>query len=326
MIDFIKEYSELDKLELKGNDKKIPKVIYRTSAYELNLIPYTIADLYRKEKELNKEYEHIYFSDSDCESFILSNYGEHIRNLYLKLIPTAFRADFFRYLLLYKNGGIYMDCTQQSLMPMDNIIKDYKEVYVSDFYTVNEQLPRCALYQAFIATVSGTKLLELAIETCIEHIETEYYGGHTLDITGPAMLGRAFRELKIDGLSGDEHIEASKINNDFYIYNFDKNKYGEYIVNEQTKEYLLKNKIDNHYNLTYNGKNNDKRYPHLWENRMVYDSQKNERDIQIHNLYKEILKRNPDSVGFEFYSKSNYSIDEIKHFMLISNEYKEKSI
>jgi hypothetical protein len=69
----------------------------------------------------------------------------------------------------------------------------------------------------------------------------------------------------------DEYINAGKISDDFYIYNFDKVKYGEYIVNPETDELLLKNKLDYHYKLTYNN-NKNKRYPYLYENKMVYDT------------------------------------------------------
>jgi hypothetical protein len=145
-----------------------------------------------------------------------------------------------------------MDFTMHSLMPMDYIIKDYKEIYVSDFYTVNEIIPKCALYQAFIATKKGTKILECAIESCIENIENEFYGTHTLDITGPSMLGKVFRKLNINGMAQDEeYIEAGKINDNFCIYNFDKFKYGEFVVDEDNQEFLLKNKLDYHYQITY---------------------------------------------------------------------------
>ena len=120
----IKESFELFKIKLDDSEKKIPKIIYRTSGYDIMCLPRLIWDLYTKEKEINPNYEHIYFDDWQCEAFILTTYGSYVRDLYLKLIPSAFRADFFRYLLLYDKGGIYMDFTQHSLTPMDNIIKD----------------------------------------------------------------------------------------------------------------------------------------------------------------------------------------------------------
>jgi len=324
--DFIKESYELPKLDFKNNDKIIPKVIYRTSAHDLMALPHLVWDLYRKEKILNPNYEYIYFDDFQCESFILYHYGSYIRDLYIKLVPTAYRADFFRYLLLFEKGGIYMDFTQHSLYPMDYIIKDYKEVYVSDFYTVNEKVPKVALYQAFIATVKGSKLLELAINMCIENIEKEFYGTHALDITGPSLLGKAFRSLKIDGLESDEYISAGKINDDFYILNFDKDKYGEFIVNEDTKEFLLKNKIDYHYKVTYSGSNKDKRYPHLWDSRMVYQHNENLRAEQIKRLYLDILGRNADEEGLNMYDKSDYTIEELRSLFLSSQEYKNKNL
>ena len=269
---FIKESYELHKCNLVDNDIKIPKIIYRTSPYDIYVLPHMIWELYKNEKSINPDYEYIYFDDFQCEAFILTFYGSHIRDLYLKLVPTAFRSDFFRYLLLFEKGGIYMDFTQNSLKPMDYIIKDYKEVYVSDYYTYNDETPKVALYNAFIATIKGTKLLETAINMCIENIENEFYGRHTLDITGPALLGKAYRSLSLDNKVGDEYITAGKVNDDFYILNFDKAKYGEFIVNEDTEEILLKNKMDYHYRILYNSNNKGKRYPELYEKRMVYDN------------------------------------------------------
>jgi hypothetical protein len=48
MNHIIKDASEINKINFESNDNKIPKVIYRTSKYDLMHLPYNIGELYRK--------------------------------------------------------------------------------------------------------------------------------------------------------------------------------------------------------------------------------------------------------------------------------------
>ena len=52
---------------------------------------------------------HYLFCDSDCRSFIAREYPPDVVMAYDRLIPTAFKADLWRYCVLYKYGGVYLD-------------------------------------------------------------------------------------------------------------------------------------------------------------------------------------------------------------------------
>ena len=52
---------------------------------------------------------HYLFCDSDCRSFIAREYPPDVLMAYDRLIPTAFKADLWRYCVLYKYGGGYLD-------------------------------------------------------------------------------------------------------------------------------------------------------------------------------------------------------------------------
>ena len=52
---------------------------------------------------------HYLFHDQDCRSFIESEYPPDVLMAYDRLIPTAFKADLWRYCVLYKYGGAYLD-------------------------------------------------------------------------------------------------------------------------------------------------------------------------------------------------------------------------
>ena len=70
-------------------------------------------------RELNPEYEITVVDNKFIEPFIRENYGDIVWNYYLRIDPSygAVRADFLRYLILYKEGGIYTDLKVSASKP-----------------------------------------------------------------------------------------------------------------------------------------------------------------------------------------------------------------
>ena len=52
---------------------------------------------------------HYLFHDAACRDFIAQEYPPDVLIAYDRLIPTAFKADLWRYCVLYKYGGVYLD-------------------------------------------------------------------------------------------------------------------------------------------------------------------------------------------------------------------------
>ena len=52
---------------------------------------------------------HYLYNDDDCRAFIQKEYPPDVLFAYDRLIPTAFKADLWRYCVLYKYGGVYLD-------------------------------------------------------------------------------------------------------------------------------------------------------------------------------------------------------------------------
>ena len=57
-------------------------------------------------KTNNPKFNYQLFDDTDCCNFIQKNYGNDVLNAYNTLIPGAYKADLWRYCVLYKLGGI----------------------------------------------------------------------------------------------------------------------------------------------------------------------------------------------------------------------------
>ena len=157
---------------------KIPKKIYQSS------------ELVDETKKLNPEYEYQLYDDKDCGDFILKHFGQSYLNAFDVLIPGAFKCDFWRYCILYIQGGVYMDIDMVPLVPFMEIISENDEfVSVVDFkYPL---VPPCGIFQAFIAVIPRHPILLYALQVSFSNIVTRRVEIDSFSVTGPVVMGIA---------------------------------------------------------------------------------------------------------------------------------------
>ena len=81
---------------------KIPKIIHQT--FRTKELPKEIENTVDNLKKMNPDFEYRFYDDEDCYNFIKEHYDDETLSLYLSINPNygSCRADFFRYLLIYK--------------------------------------------------------------------------------------------------------------------------------------------------------------------------------------------------------------------------------
>lgn len=101
---------------------RIPKIIHQT--YHSTVLPQELAENIAALKAMNPGWEFRLYDDHDIEKFIAENYGDKILAVYHRINPHygAARADFFRYLLIYRVGGVYLDIKSTAIRPLDEVI------------------------------------------------------------------------------------------------------------------------------------------------------------------------------------------------------------
>ena len=109
----------------------IPKVIYQT--YTTKDLPLLLRENVARLKEINPDYHHELYDDTDIEWFIASRYGSDMLRTYRRINPRygAARADLFRYLLIYKCGGVYLDIKSRTTRPLDEVLHPDDELLLS---------------------------------------------------------------------------------------------------------------------------------------------------------------------------------------------------
>lgn len=248
--------------DLKGKvwqEDGIPKWIFKTGPFEVNDLPEVYKHIFLDMLDKNPSYELFYFSDADCEQFIKDNYDEKYIKAYDTLIPTAYKADLWRTLLLYKYGGCYGDFSQAMLVSFDTIIEGMDRVLVLDTPASTN-----SLYNAFMCTKSGDDVLQRTIDYIMDNIDRRYYGIDTLDVTGPRVLGRAYCQVVYK--NSRFSIPVAKRNKTNILNN--PHESNMFIVDSNGTPMILK-KLNNHWNIVYNDRG-VKHYGELWHAGKVF--------------------------------------------------------
>jgi inositol phosphorylceramide mannosyltransferase catalytic subunit len=111
---------------------RIPKIIHQTVRDKRNLSRVFSENIARV-TELNPGWEHRLYDDGDIYALISANYDKEILNAYSSINTRygAAKADFFRYLLVYKFGGVYLDIKSTLLKKLDEVLLENDEYLLS---------------------------------------------------------------------------------------------------------------------------------------------------------------------------------------------------
>lgn len=173
------------------NNKVIPKIIFRTGPFKLKALPYIIQTHLDNLLKNNLDYTQVYFDDDDCRNFIEEFFPEYLPE-YDVLIPTAFKADLWRLLVIYKYGGIYNDLGHYYITPISDIVTNTDQTILC---IDDKSHPYTSLYNAFFATYPENRIIKYLIHHTINNIRNRIYGTNPLSITGPYAWGIAINNL-----------------------------------------------------------------------------------------------------------------------------------
>jgi hypothetical protein len=197
-----------------------------------------------------KGFRHIVWTYNEILSFMFKNKDFEILDSIRNIKAYAFKSDIARYYIINKMGGFYID-----LNTFLNEVPDVSNIdmiFFKDNGTKNEK----AIMNGFFYSKPDSKVLNGALNICIENIKNKYYGDNPPDITGVNVLGNSFysnySEYKF--LLENFYHKDDNYDNGYYI---DKKNIGKYKPNG------LKNG-----NSGLSGGNN---YEDLWFKKQLYD-------------------------------------------------------
>ena len=230
----------------KNNKDRIPKIIYKSGPGKPAEI---VQKLFDKTLRKNPGFRIKYYDDKKCRKFIMENYQQDVVDAFDSLKPGAYKADLFRYCILYKKGGVWSDLTDDYLVPLEQII-DFKndKLFLVDDRPVGKY-KMAGIQISFMAAKPNNKLYHKCIRQIVKNTQNKIIGDTPFEVTGPHLCRRKLNECLKDDPNFKHRIDY-KFSNDGYYYENKKTgeKIGKYksigkpkldkLLNKDTKYYL----------------------------------------------------------------------------------------
>jgi len=107
----------------------IPKVIYQT--WKTKDLPPTVQKVRDDIQALNPDYKMVLYDDAEMDTFMKMSCDEAVYKIYSNLNVGAAKADFWRYCVLYKYGGVYLDIDSTIIKPLDELILENDQCIIT---------------------------------------------------------------------------------------------------------------------------------------------------------------------------------------------------
>ena len=169
----------------------IPKIIYQT--YFTRDLPLVTQFFIWRMKKMNPGYKYEFYDDERIESFLKNEMPEENFQAYKRITIGAAKADFFRYNILYRYGGVYLDIDSTIKGDLDKFIRDDDSAIIS-----KERNPGMYVQWALIFE-AGHPFLKRTIEKILDNIEQNRFPNDVHQMTGPSVYSSAIRECLEQG-------------------------------------------------------------------------------------------------------------------------------
>ena len=241
------EYKLIEK-ESENFDVKvkneIPLNIFQT--WYTKKLPYYMQKNVDLLREQNPQFKYHLYDDNDCRDFIDKYFDDTVLNAYDRLVPGAYKADLWRYCVLYIHGGVYLDIKMRCVGDFRLIEIVDKEHYVKDMQSISIEPHSFGIYNAVMIQKKKNPFLMECIQQVVKNVNDNVYGFSPLYPTGPGMLGDLYSKYKYDYRLPDM---------DMYLVEHVNIVYKERMILEHYPEYRkeqLNTQKDSHYSVLWN--------------------------------------------------------------------------
>ena len=190
----------------EGEQRLIPKIVHQTWKENITKELYPKKSIFQSSWK-QRDWEYRFYNDDDVLQFLKLHFPPQVLEAYNTLIPGAFKADLFRYCVLFIYGGVYADYDVLCETDLDQAI----DPEVGFFVPVD--IDRC-LWNGLIGSAPGHPFMAAAIETVVNYVRNRYtavdimnsvchegkvdkfdVSHEDLHLSGPCLLGKVVNQV-----------------------------------------------------------------------------------------------------------------------------------
>jgi mannosyltransferase OCH1-like enzyme len=227
----------------KSYNNIIPLNIFQT--WHTKNLPPKMQKVVNDIKYNNPKFNYYLYDDNDCREFIKNNFNSDVLYAFDNLIPGAYKADLWRYCILYKLGGIYLDIKYKP-------VNGFKFINLTEKQHLVLDRDNYGIYNALMVCLPNNNYLLTAINSIVYNVKNKIYGDTSLCPTGPHLLAKIMYK----------NYHAIDMYHDFYLSIENRYiMYNNFIIFKSYNGYL-----DEH-----NKYKKQEYYGALWSKRKIYN-------------------------------------------------------
>ena len=164
---------------IKEDNVQIPKKIWQTNFSEMCTLPMYVN--FKHNRSLSPDFEYHYVSTEDRDEYVKAHASERVYSAFKRLTDGAAQADLWRLLVLYNEGGVYMDIDATLVKPLNQTLGTNQQVFIKN---------REGFTNFFLATAPKSELFLELLEKVVSNIENYSADENktVFDVTGPGAL------------------------------------------------------------------------------------------------------------------------------------------
>jgi mannosyltransferase OCH1-like enzyme len=185
----------------------------------------------------NPSYTYEFYDDKRASDFILEAYGNEISALFNRINIGAAKADFFRYAILYKKGGVYLDIDSLITSKIDDFIKPEDVAVISNESNLNFFLQYVLFFEP------QHPILKRTMDLMISNLKQNTYPYDTHKMTGPTVFTKAIKDCmtkepkvgyRILGIDFDDKVKFSFRGSKTFLYGLQRKIHWKKLGNKLT--------------------------------------------------------------------------------------------
>jgi mannosyltransferase OCH1-like enzyme len=191
--------NSLGSVESAARRNAIPPILHQT--WRTTELPVRFASWSETWKRLHPHWDYRFYTDRDIRSTIIYRAPQWLRCFDALSVPVQ-RVDFFRYLIVFLDGGLYADLDMVAYQPSDPLLSDASCVLSVEHELTASRQARLKfrmpyqLANCIFAAAPGHPFLGELLEEVAHNASRPVHGdSDVLETTGPYLVTRLAYEL-----------------------------------------------------------------------------------------------------------------------------------
>jgi mannosyltransferase OCH1-like enzyme len=204
-------FREIEIDESTIDNTKIPKYIFQT--WKQKLLSDEMKTNLLNLRNQHKDFSFYLYDDDMCIKFLKEHYSIEVLYAFDTLLPGPYKADLWRYCVLYKYGGIYMDIKLNCIngFNLNQLIQE--ECFPKDI--PHKQF---GIWQGLLICKPNNKIIKKCIDSICMHVKFRFYGNTFLSVTGPHLMFNILAKYKKINVYNNSKVKLVRKNKNLYLY------------------------------------------------------------------------------------------------------------